>query len=165
MKMNEKENPGWRAMEIARLWREHEEYKLPKFKKVLEDLSERKENGEEMSQEDERRLAVFPIEIAEIENRMKNGYPEGAGLGVMDLKIPDKFVFNVEQRSHEEKQAEWHKKNLSGGIELSSVFSIQDLKMAHVKKEEILHRLDPDRAIPEGYTAQYKPGVTRERWY
>ena len=165
MKMNEKENPGWRAMEIARLWREHEEYKLPKFKKVLEDLSERKENGEEMSQEDERRLAVFPIEIAEIENRMKNGYPEGAGLGVMDLKIPDKFVFNVEQRSNEEKQAEWHKKNLSGGIELSSVFSIQDLKMAHVKKEEILHRLDPDRAIPEGYTARYKPGVTRERWY
>ena len=70
-----------------------------------------------MTREEERKLIVLPEQIAEIEGRIENGYPEGAGLGVMDLKIPDKFVFNIQERSVKEKQRRWYKDNVHPMLE------------------------------------------------
>ena len=167
MKMNERENPGWRAMEIARLWKEHEAYLLPKMQKVVQELNEKRDSGEKLTREEERKLIVLPEQIAEFEGRIENGYPEGAGLGVMDLKIPDKFVFNIEERSVKEKQRRWYKDNVHPMLENMDldIFAEDDLRMAYRKKEAMLHKLDPDRPLPEGYTAPYKPGVTKERWF
>ena len=167
MKMNERENPGWRAMEIARLWKEHEAYLLPKMQKVVQELNEKRDGGEKLTREEERKLIVLPEQIAEIEGRIENGYPEGAGLGVMDLKIPDKFVFNIQERSVKEKQRRWYKDNVHPMLENMDldIFAEDDLRMAYRKKEAMLHKLDPDRPLPEGYTAPYKPGVTKERWF
>ena len=167
MKMNERENPGWRAMEIARLWKEHEAYLLPKMQKVVQELNEKCDGGEKLTREEERKLIVLPEQIAEIEGRIENGYPEGAGLGVMDLKIPDKFVFNIQERSVKEKQRRWYKDNVHPMLENMDldIFAEDDLRMAYRKKEAMLHKLDPDRPLPEGYTAPYKPGVTKERWF
>ena len=167
MKMNERENPGWRAMEIARLWKEHEAYLLPKMQKVVQELNEKREGGEKLTREEERKLIVLPEQIAEIEGRIENGYPEGAGLGVMDLKIPDKFVFNIQERMVKEKQRRWYKDNVHPMLENMDldIFAEDDLRTAYRKKEAMLHKLDPDRPLPEGYTAPYKPGVTKERWF
>ena len=167
MKMNERENPGWRAMEIARLWKEHEAYLLPKMQKVVQELNEKRDGGEKLTREEERKLIVLPEQIAEIEGRIENGYPEGAGLGVMDLKIPDKFVFNIQERMVKEKQRRWYKDNVHPMLENMDldIFAEDDLRMAYRKKEAMLHKLDPDRPLPEGYTAPYKPGVTKERWF
>ena len=167
MKMNERENPGWRAMEIARLWKEHEAYLLPKMQKVVQELNEKRDGGEKLTREEERKLIVLPEQIAEIEGRIENGYPEGAGLGVMDLKIPDKFVFNIQERMVKEKQRRWYKDNVHPMLENMDldIFAEDDLRTAYRKKEAMLHKLDPDRPLPEGYTAPYKPGVTKERWF
>ena len=167
MKMNERENPGWRAMEIARLWKEHEAYLLPKMQKVVQELNEKRDGGEKLTREEERKLIVLPEQIAEIEGRIENGYPEGAGLGVMDLKIPDKFVFNIQERMVKEKQRRWYKDNVHPMLENMDLdtFAEDDLRTAYRKKEAMLHKLDPDRPLPEGYTAPYKPGVTKERWF
>ena len=167
MKMNERESPGWRAMEIARLWKEHEAYLLPKMQKVVQELNEKRDGGEKLTREEERKLIVLPEQIAEIEGRIENGYPEGAGLGVMDLKIPDKFVFNIQERMVKEKQRRWYKDNVHPMLENMDldIFAEDDLRTAYRKKEAMLHKLDPDRPLPEGYTAPYKPGVTKERWF
>jgi ATP-dependent metalloprotease FtsH len=167
MKMNERENPGWRAMEIARLWKEHEAYLLPKMQKVVQELNEKRDGGEKLTREEERKLIVLPEQIAEIEGRIENGYPEGAGLGVMNLKIPDKFVFNIQERMVKEKQRRWYKDNVHPMLENMDldIFAEDDLRTAYRKKEAMLHKLDPDRPLPEGYTAPYKPGVTKERWF
>ena len=167
MKMNERENPGWRAMEIARLWKEHEAYLLPKMQKVVQEFNEKRDGGEKLTREEERKLIVLPEQIAEIEGRIENGYPEGAGLGVMDLKIPDKFVFNIQERMVKEKQRRWYKDNVHPMLENMDldIFAEDDLRTAYRKKEAMLHKLDPDRPLPEGYTAPYKPGVTKERWF
>jgi ATP-dependent metalloprotease FtsH len=167
MKMNERENPGWRAMEIARLWKEHEAYLLPKMQKVVQELNEKRDGGEKLTREEERKLIVLPEQIAEIEGRIENGYAEGAGLGVMDLKIPDKFVFNIQERMVKEKQRRWYKDNVHPMLENMDldIFAEDDLRTAYRKKEAMLHKLDPDRPLPEGYTAPYKPGVTKERWF
>jgi ATP-dependent metalloprotease FtsH len=152
MKMNEKE---------------HEAYLLPKMQKVVQELNEKRDGGEKLTREEERKLIVLPEQIAEIEGRIENGYPEGAGLGVMDLKIPDKFVFNIQERMVKEKQRRWYKDNVHPMLENMDldIFAEDDLRTAYRKKEAMLHKLDPDRPLPEGYTAPYKPGVTKERWF
>jgi len=85
----------------------------------------------------------------------------------MDLKIADKFVFNIQERAVKEKMRRWYKDvshPMFENVELD-IFSENDLRLAMRKKEALLHKLDPDRPLPEGVTAPYKPGVTKERWF
>jgi len=167
MKMNEKENPGWRAMEMTRLWKEHEAYLLPKMQKVVQELNEKRDTGEKLTREEERKLVALPERIAEIEERIKNGYPEGGGLGVMDLRIPDKFVYNIQDRASKERRRRWWKDQVHPifeNMELN-IFSESDFKRLYRRQESVLHKLDPDRPLPEGTTSPYKPGVTKERWF
>ena len=62
-------------MEMTRLWKEHEAYLLPKMQKVVQELNEKRDTGEKLTREEERKLVALPERIAEIEERIKNGYP------------------------------------------------------------------------------------------
>ena len=46
-----------------------------------------------------------------------------------------------------------------------NIFSESDFKRLYRRQEAVLHKLDPDRPLPEGTTSPYKPGVTKERWF
>ena len=46
-----------------------------------------------------------------------------------------------------------------------NIFSESDFKRLYRRQESVLHKLDPDRPLPEGTTSSYKPGVTKERWF